>query len=163
MIELREVSHRWRDADRDILAIETLDIKAGESVFLYGPSGCGKSTLLGLVAGVLVPSEGSVALLGHELVRAVGCAARPVPRRPRRLHLPAVQLLPYLNVLDNVLLPCRFSGDARERAAATRRHAPQRRTALLRASRPGRRRCGRAPACDAVGRPTAARRRGART
>ena len=98
--------------------IERLDIAAGEAVFLHGPSGCGKSTLLSLLAGVLVADAGRVTLLGHDW-SALSGATRD---RLRVAHVGYVfqqfNLLPYLSVLDNVLLPCRFS--ARRMAQATR-------------------------------------------
>ncbi|WP_274708993.1 ABC transporter ATP-binding protein [Variovorax sp. S12S4] len=97
--------------------IEALRITAGELVFLHGPSGCGKSTLLSLLAGVLVADEGRVTLLGHDWSQLSG-AARD---RCRVAHVGYIfqqfNLLPYLSVLDNVLLPCRFS-QRREAQAA---------------------------------------------
>jgi putative ABC transport system ATP-binding protein len=86
-----------------------LRVAAGRTVFLHGPSGCGKSTLLGLMAGVLQAQSGSVALLGQDWGSLSG-AARDARRAD---HLGVVfqqfNLLPYLSVLHNVLLPCRFS------------------------------------------------------
>ena len=92
-----------------MLAIDRLDIAAGRKLFLYGPSGCGKSTLLGLLAGVLVARQGHAALLGQDWAALRGGA-----RDARRAdHVGVIfqqfNLLPYLSVLDNVLLPCRFS------------------------------------------------------
>jgi putative ABC transport system ATP-binding protein len=102
----------------------TLHVAPGESVFLHGPSGCGKSTLLGLLAGVLVPSAGQVTLMGQPW-SALGGAARD---RLRADHVGYIfqqfNLLPYLSVLDNVRLPCRFSARRAQRAgdaAATAR------------------------------------------
>ena len=119
MIELRKVRHRWRDAGRDVVAIDALDIATGESVFVYGPSGSGKSTLLGLVAGVLLPHEGSVALLGTKWSTLSGSQRD----RFRADHVGYIfqqfNLLPYLSVLDNVLLPCRFSRRRFERAGGS--------------------------------------------
>jgi len=98
------------------LAIEELQVVAGEAVFLYGPSGCGKSTLLGLLAGVLLGSQGAVGVLGRDW------AALPAGRRDafRADHVGFIfqqfNLLPYLSVRDNVLLPCRFSAARAQRA-----------------------------------------------
>ncbi len=99
----------WPGAARPCIDIEAFRIAAGESVFLHGPSGCGKSTLLSLLAGVLVADEGRVSLLGHDWSKLSG-AARD---RCRVAHVGYIfqqfNLLPYLSVVDNVLLPCRFS------------------------------------------------------
>ena len=107
----------WPGMKAPCIDIEAFRITAGESVFLHGPSGCGKSTLLSLLAGVLVADEGRVTLLGHDWSQLSG-AARD---RCRVAHVGYIfqqfNLLPYLSVLDNVLLPCRFS-QRREAQAA---------------------------------------------
>ena len=107
----------WPGMPRPCIDIEALRITAGEAVFLHGPSGCGKSTLLSLLAGVLVADEGRVTLLGHDWSQLSG-AARD---RCRVAHVGYIfqqfNLLPYLSVLDNVLLPCRFSQRRESQAA----------------------------------------------
>ncbi len=109
MLRLQGVRYAWPGAAADCLDIEALRIAAGRTVFLHGPSGCGKSTLLGLMAGVLVARAGTVELLGQDW------AALPGGRRDARRvdHVGVIfqqfNLLPYLTVLDNVLLPTRFS------------------------------------------------------
>lgn len=109
MLQLDNVTYSWPGATAPCLRIEQLHVAAGRTVFLHGPSGCGKSTLLGLMAGVLQAQSGRVALLGQDW-GALGGAARDARRAD---HLGVVfqqfNLLPYLSVLDNVLLPCRFS------------------------------------------------------
>jgi len=109
VLEIRELHYAWAGATAECLAIDRLDIAAGRTVFLHGPSGCGKSTLLGLMAGVLVAQRGSVSLLGQDWAQLRGGA-----RDARRAaHVGVIfqqfNLLPYVSVLDNVLLPCRFS------------------------------------------------------
>ncbi len=124
MITLRDVRYAWPRAARDVLAIDALDIGAGETVFLHGPSGCGKSTLLSLLAGVLLPREGKVSLAG----RAWGELPAAARDRHRADHVGYLfqqfNLLPWLPVIDNVLLGCRFS-PARSARAAQRSGSPQ--------------------------------------
>ncbi len=117
MLELRDLHYAWPGAAADCLVIDRLDIAAGRTVFMHGPSGCGKSTLLGLMAGVLVARRGSVSLLGQDWARLRGGA-----RDARRAaHVGVIfqqfNLLPYVSVLDNVLLPCRFSAARAQRCA----------------------------------------------
>ena len=113
----------WPGAAAPCIDIEQLDVAAGETLFLHGPSGCGKSTLLSLMAGVLVADAGRVSLLGHDWAALSG-AARD---RCRVAHVGYIfqqfNLLPYLSVIDNVLLPCRFS--PRRRAQAAHEGAPR--------------------------------------
>ena len=118
VLSAESLRFQWRGAKAPCIDIERLDIAAGEAVFLHGPSGCGKSTLLSLLAGVLVAQGGRTTLLGHDWSSLSG-ARRD---RLRVAHVGYIfqqfNLLPYLSVLDNVLLPCRFS--ARRMAQATR-------------------------------------------
>ena len=115
MLAIRGLRYAWPGAGADCLRIDRLDVAAGRAVFLHGPSGCGKSTLLGLMAGVLVAGAGQVVLLGQDWA-----ALRGGQRDARRAEQVGVifqqfNLLPYLSVFDNVLLPCRFSGARAQR------------------------------------------------
>ena len=109
MLQLHDVHYAW-PGGAECLAIEHLALQAGQTHFLHGPSGCGKSTLLGLMAGVLLAQRGRVELLGQDW------ATLPAGRRDARRadHVGVIfqqfNLLPYLSVRDNVLLPTRFSG-----------------------------------------------------
>jgi NitT/TauT family transport system ATP-binding protein len=78
-----------------------LDVRENEFVTLVGRSGCGKSTLLRIVAGLLAPSAGSVQIDGVRV-------AAPRPDVSLMFQRPA--LLPWRNVLDNVLLPVEVLG-----------------------------------------------------
>lgn len=101
-----------------LIDLELFAVHAGERVFLHGPSGSGKSTLLNLVAGTLVPQAGRIEVAGE----AVTGAGERVRDRLRADHVGFVfqqfNLLPYLSVLDNVVLPCRFSTRRHGRARA---------------------------------------------
>ncbi len=116
MIDIANLHYRWPQADHDCLAIDELHLAAGEALFLYGPSGSGKSTLLGLLAGVLLPNQGSVALKGTAW-SSLSTARRDAYRADHVGYIfQQFNLLPYLSVLDNVTLPCRFSAVRRNRA-----------------------------------------------
>jgi putative ABC transport system ATP-binding protein len=118
MIEIRDLRFAWPATGHDCIAIDALEVPAGTSVFLHGPSGGGKSTLLGLLAGVLVPRTGGVSLLGTDW-SAMSGARRDAYRANHVGYIfQQFNLLPYLNAIDNVLLPCRFSAARRARAAA---------------------------------------------
>jgi len=115
-IDIRDLRFRYPKAGGDCLDIETFQVGSGERLFLHGPSGCGKSTLLGLIGGVLQAQHGKLELLGNDIARM-----RPVMRdRLRADHVGFIfqqfNLIPYLSVTDNVLLPCRFSARRRQQA-----------------------------------------------
>ena len=77
----------------------SLAIERNEFVSIVGPSGCGKSTLLRLIAGLIGASSGRVAIDG---------AAVDGPRRDIGVVFQAPTLLPWANVLDNVLFPLKI-------------------------------------------------------
>ena len=107
-IRLADVAFGY-GASPPVLALEEVLVAPGERVFIEGPSGSGKSTLLSLVGGVVAPSQGVVEVLGEE-VSALPAAARDRFRAAQMgFVFQMFNLLPYLSVQDNVLLPCRFS------------------------------------------------------
>ena len=118
IIKIDNLLFCWSGKDEPCLDIPRFEVQAGERIFLHGPSGSGKSTLLGLLGGVLLPERGNLQLLGTELMQ-MKSAARD---RFRADHVGFVfqqfNLIPYLSVIDNVLLPCRFSARRRTRATA---------------------------------------------
>ncbi len=108
-IAIENLAFRWRQSDTFCLELANARVDSGKSLFLHGPSGSGKSTLLNLIGGVLLPARGSVSLLGQPL----GDLSASQRDAFRADHLGFIfqqfNLIPYLSVLDNVLLPCRFS------------------------------------------------------
>lgn len=117
---LDSVRFRHPGAPGDTLDLPRLELRAGARLLIRGPSGCGKSTLLSLAAGVLLADEGSVELLGRDW-RSMSASARDARRVDHVGYIfQQFNLLPYLSVRDNVLLPCRFS--ALRRARAIERH-----------------------------------------
>jgi putative ABC transport system ATP-binding protein len=115
VIEIEGLTFSWKRGPQ-VLDIPAFGVEARERVFLRGPSGSGKSTLLGLIAGVLAPQAGRIRVLGEDM-----SALSPSRRdRLRADHVGVIfqmfNLVPYLSVTGNVLLPLRFS-PARRKAA----------------------------------------------
>ncbi len=75
-----------------------LTVERGEFISIVGPSGCGKSTILRLIAGLLPPSQGHVAIDGTPVKE---------PRDEIGIVFQRPTLLPWLNIRDNVLFPIR--------------------------------------------------------
>jgi putative ABC transport system ATP-binding protein len=99
----------------------SLDIGAGESVAIAGPSGAGKSTLLALLAGLDLPSSGSVLLEGHDLTQLDEDGRARLRAQRVGFVFQSFHLIPALTALENVMLPLELAGrtDARGVAAAT--------------------------------------------
>jgi putative ABC transport system ATP-binding protein len=105
----------WRRDAEPVLAIDHLRIGRGERIFIEGPSGSGKSTLLSLLAGVLVPRKGEVAIHGVKISRLSGAARDRLRADNIGYIFQMFNLIPYLSVIENVLLPCKFSRRRREK------------------------------------------------
>jgi putative ABC transport system ATP-binding protein len=117
-IDLQNVKFSWKTGTR-VLAIPELSIQPGERVFLHGPSGSGKSTLLGIIGGIFKPQAGEARVLGTSLTRLSGAARDRFRGEQIGFIFQMFNLIPYLSVLENVLLPLGFSnGRARRLAAA---------------------------------------------
>ncbi len=103
------------------LRLDRLQVGAGERVALVGPSGCGKTTLLNLVSGILRPAAGRVSIDGFEI------SAQPLAARQRYrlanigLVPQGFELLDYLTVRENILVPFRVGACGAVDAAAAAR------------------------------------------
>ena len=110
------IRFRWPGREGFSLGIEKFHVATAEKLLLIGPSGSGKSTLLSLICGIVTPEDGQIQVLGTDLA-ALDASARD---RFRVEHFGIIfqmfNLLPYLSVIDNVLLPLSFSKKRRRRA-----------------------------------------------
>ena len=95
-----------------------LAVMPGEAVAIVGASGSGKSTLLGLLAGLDVPSAGSVELAGQDLFSLDEDGRAALRARLLGFVFQSFQLLPALNALENVMLPLELAGVADAASAA---------------------------------------------
>lgn len=103
MIQIRELCFQYGDSFQ--LRLPRLDVAAGEKVAIVGRSGCGKTTLLNLIAGVQLPNSGQINV-GDARIDLLTDAQR---RRYRAAKVGFVfqefELIEYLNVRENILLP----------------------------------------------------------
>ncbi len=106
--------------DQPLLILHDVNfaVAAGESLAIVGASGSGKSTLLGLLAGLDLPSSGSVRLNGIDLFALDEDGRARLRGELAGFVFQSFQLLPALNALENVMLPLELAGvkEARERA-----------------------------------------------
>jgi NitT/TauT family transport system ATP-binding protein len=103
LLEMKGVGKRFLTSRHNTVALEDVDlqIKHREFVCVVGPSGCGKSTLLNLIAGIDIPSEGTLMFDGHPIR---GTAAERV------VVFQEAALYPWLNVRGNVEFGLKLKG-----------------------------------------------------
>jgi putative ABC transport system ATP-binding protein len=118
IVRMSGVRFTWPGRNAFSLAIEDFALKQGERLFLAGPSGSGKSTFLSLLAGILTPQEGIIDVLGTDIARMRGAARDRFRAEHYGIIFQMFNLLPYGSVIDNVVLPLRFSKLRRRRADA---------------------------------------------
>ena len=119
-VEVRQLSKRVSDAsgELNILNSVELSVQRGATLAIVGASGSGKSTLLGLLAGLDLPTSGTVLLDGVDIF-ALDEDGRAVLRKGKLgFVFQSFQLLPHLNALENVMLPLELSGDKQARRKA---------------------------------------------
>ncbi|MDP2621059.1 MAG: ABC transporter ATP-binding protein [Hyphomicrobiales bacterium] len=113
---MSEVRFRWRRQDPLILDIPSLSVAKGEKLFIKGPSGSGKTTLLNLLGGVAVPEQGGVKIKDTDMAALDGARRDAFRADHIGIIFQMFNLVPYLSLIDNVVLPCRFSSSRRKRA-----------------------------------------------
>ena len=120
ILDLKNVCFSWKNSGRELLNLPELLVEQHDHVFLQGPSGSGKSTLLALVGGILVSESGTLKVLGTE-IKSLSSSARDSFRVD---HIGFIfqlfNLLPYLSIEENVMLPLCFSKLRAKRAGRTK-------------------------------------------
>ena len=119
MIQLDCVSKVYPAAQGEVRAVDelSLEIRRGQFVAIRGPSGCGKSTLLMLIGGMTQPTLGRITVAGQTLTEMTAPQRNAFRAQSIGFVFQMFHLLPYLNVLDNVLLADGSSSGNRSRAA----------------------------------------------
>jgi len=124
LVHLESVSKTYRIGDQEIRALDSIDlrIEKGEFVSIIGPSGSGKSTLMHLLGCLDAPTSGKMVICGNDLSTASQNQLAGVRNREIGFVFQAFNLLPKLDVIQNIELPLVYSGIP---AAERRRRAEQ--------------------------------------
>lgn len=117
MIRLQQLRFAY-NGSTDVLRLDEFAVEAESNILVVGPSGCGKTTLLHLIAGLLLPTHGSVVVDGQDL----SALSPPARDRFRGRHIGIVlqqfHLLPTLTAIQNLLVAQSIAGLPVNRAAA---------------------------------------------
>ncbi|MUK63610.1 ABC transporter ATP-binding protein [Aliivibrio fischeri] len=109
IIELSNLTFHWPNQTELTIDIPFFTQKQGNKLFIKGPSGSGKSTLLSLLTGILSPTSGCVNINGTD-INQLSSNQRDRFRADNIGYIfQQFNLLPYLSVIDNVILPYQFS------------------------------------------------------
>lgn len=109
MIDIFNLKYKWPGQEDLLLNIQKLHLTQGQKIFIQGSSGSGKTTLLNIIGGVLLPQSGAITILGTDISR-LNTRQRDTFRADHTGFIfQQFNLVPYLSVLENVLLPCWFS------------------------------------------------------
>ncbi len=97
-VSFKQIGHTYHTDKQSVTVLKDVNFNVNkhEFVAIVGPSGCGKSTLLRLLSGLIEPSEGEIRVFGHNING---------PREDIGIVFQKPTLLPWKNVLDNVLFP----------------------------------------------------------
>lgn len=130
MIIARNISQTYRSAGRSLTVLSQMDLSIKEREFaaIVGPSGSGKTTLLGLLAGLDIPSTGSVSIEGQNLADMNEDQRAALRAEKVGFVFQSFQLIPTLTALENVMVPL----ELHEGNGPTHSRSPEERaTALL--------------------------------
>ncbi|PKM23084.1 MAG: methionine ABC transporter ATP-binding protein [Gammaproteobacteria bacterium HGW-Gammaproteobacteria-14] len=131
LLLLQDIVFSWPKQLQPTVQLQRLEVAPQERIFLRGPSGSGKTTLLSLMAGIATPQHGSVSFQNQDIVPWSGSQRDRWRADQLGIVFQLFNLLPYLSVLDNVLLSARFSTARRQRAEQSGGSARQEATRLL--------------------------------
>ncbi len=109
IVQVNNLYFKYKKIDPFELKINEFTVNERSTVFIKGSSGCGKTTFLNLLTGLIQPIDGEINILNRNLseLTQVNCD------RFRADHFGIIfqmfNLIPYLSVIENILLPCKFS------------------------------------------------------
>lgn len=112
MLEASHLKKIYETGSGKVHALDdvSFSVETGEFVAILGPSGCGKSTLLHILGGVDEPTEGEVFLDGNEYTKLLEKEKDALRRQKIGMIYQAYNLVPVLNVEENIVLPVLLDG-----------------------------------------------------
>lgn len=113
-LTLEHISYKYKKADTDVLKDVNCHFSSGEMAAVIGPSGSGKTTFLSILAGLDMPTSGTILKDGHDVL---GMDRDLWRRREVAVIFQSFQLFPRLTVLENAMFPLELNGTHKKEAA----------------------------------------------
>ena len=112
ILKVENLCKRYGEKDTEVVALDNVSftVERGEFVAIIGASGSGKSTLLHLIGGIDRPTSGKVFIDGTDIYELNADKLAIFRRRQVGLIYQFYNLIPILNVVENITLPCRLDG-----------------------------------------------------
>lgn len=112
VLKTEDLSRSYGEGERRIQALDHVNIcvQDGEFIAIVGTSGSGKTTLLNLLGGLDIPTEGSIAIRNRKLEKLKPDELTVFRRRNIGFIFQNYNLMPILNVYENIVLPLRLDG-----------------------------------------------------
>lgn len=130
LIELTNLKYEWTPGT-PVLDVPSFSCGAGDRLFLQGESGSGKSTLLNVVCGVFEATAGHVNVLGHDFHSLKSSKRDQARAESIGVIFQQFNLVPFLSLIENVLLPARFSKVRQQKIAPTEQERTEKAYHLL--------------------------------
>lgn len=113
---MKNVSKVYKEGDSQVTALDqvSMNVDAGEFVAIIGPSGSGKSTFLSIAGALLQPSQGEVTVGNTDISKVKDKELSKIRLQEIGFILQTSNLIPYLNVMDNLLLVKKMTGKVTE-------------------------------------------------
>lgn len=115
-INLENIFFKYESDQNFFLNINKFVVNQGDHLFIEGPSGCGKTTFLNILTGLIKPLNGSLQILGTDILSLNQAKADRFRADHFGIIFQCFNLIPYLSVIENILLPCMFSEERRQKA-----------------------------------------------
>lgn len=112
MLQIKDLHKTFSTLDGEITALDrvSLHIKAGEFIAIVGKSGSGKTTLLNMIGGLDIPDRGSILFEGTDIAQLSNKGAAVLRRQKIGVIYQFYNLIPELNIVENITLPTELDG-----------------------------------------------------
>ena len=116
-VDIHQLVFKYHHADPATVQIDRLQVASNDHLFIEGPSGSGKTTLLNLMTGLLRPTHGHINIFGTNMSGLSASAADRLRADYFGIIFQWFNLIPYLSVIENIILPGTFSKKKQDRVA----------------------------------------------